>query len=213
MFSVSFWKLVLLQKGSANRTETDGYLSGRLEYIARPECVTSAGIHGLIWWADKVYAHINVRSTDAIYLHMRRHGHGGSRGYKTHTEKPVPLTDELSISVVDAINERWRRVYDQVCCAKIWLWKYLLQTNCIECVHAWPLQPTLVERRRIYTAAELCLRSLAVRQHPADGGESVFPCGAFAYDCCDAIRNASTPDIWADLRTTPHVAQEWLLVA
>ncbi len=90
------------------------YLSGHPEYIARPECIMSAGVHGLIWWADTVYTYVNVGSTDAVYLHMRRHGHGGARGYRTHTATPVPLTGELSARVVDAINDRWRRAYEQV---------------------------------------------------------------------------------------------------
>jgi hypothetical protein len=85
------------------------------EYIARPECITAASVHGLTSWAAKEYTTINVRPTDAIYLHMRRHGHGGARGYTTQTTaKSVRLTSELSTHVVNAINRQWTAAYAQV---------------------------------------------------------------------------------------------------
>ncbi|CAM6006138.1 unnamed protein product [Sphagnum balticum] len=171
------------------------YFIQRPEYIARPECITSASVHGLNWWAETEYSRINVRSTDAIYLHMRRHGHGGARGYKRrHSVGPVPLTRELSARVVNAINQRWTLTYTQ--------------TACTECVRTWPPHPALHERRRIYLAAELCIRGLSVRR------QGNKPCGAFAYDCGAVIRNASTSDIWADLpMSTVHDQQEWMLMA
>jgi hypothetical protein len=64
--------------------------------------------------------HLNIRSKSAVYLHMRRHGHNGSRGYRTHTNQPVMRVD-FDEDFVRAIDARWRhtlqmaRVEEKVC--------------------------------------------------------------------------------------------------